>query len=178
MLAAGVALLACVNVFGHDTLNPIALLALPLIVIAGKAHGLYDRDELVVNKTTMDQAPGAVSVRHALRAARRAAAEPGSSTASSAPTRSSASGARCSSPRVLARRFARYVARRVTTPERCLFVGSRESFERLRSKFPDGDRRAEIVARMSLDGLHGAQLADIRRADAAPAHRAAPACTA
>jgi exopolysaccharide biosynthesis polyprenyl glycosylphosphotransferase len=56
---------------------------------------------------------------------------------------------------------ARYVARRVTTPERCLFVGSRESFTRLRSKFPDGDPRAQIVGRMSLEGLTGPQLADI-----------------
>ncbi|MEJ7825956.1 MAG: hypothetical protein WKF48_11030 [Solirubrobacteraceae bacterium] len=57
VLAAAVALLVCVNVLGSDALQPVALLALPLILVAGKAHGLYDRDELVVNKTTMDQAP-------------------------------------------------------------------------------------------------------------------------
>jgi exopolysaccharide biosynthesis polyprenyl glycosylphosphotransferase len=49
----------------------------------------------------------------------------------------------------------------VTTPERCLFVGSHESFQRLSSKFPEGDRRARFVGRMSLEGLNGPQLADI-----------------
>jgi hypothetical protein len=38
VLAAAVALFVCVNVLGDDRLQPIALLALPLIVVAGKAQ--------------------------------------------------------------------------------------------------------------------------------------------
>jgi hypothetical protein len=57
VVAAGLALLLCVTVFGSDALRPLALLSLPLVVVAGKLQGTYDRDELLVNKTTIDQAP-------------------------------------------------------------------------------------------------------------------------
>jgi exopolysaccharide biosynthesis polyprenyl glycosylphosphotransferase len=159
VLAAGIALWACVNVFGHDALEPIALLALPLIIIAGKAHGLYDRDELVLNKTTIDQAPELFqcATLYALLVVLLQAVFidgdlGGDQILGLWGTLFIAT--------VLARRVARFVARRLTTPERCLFVGSRESFHRLGSKFPAGDRRAEFVGQMSLQGLHGAQLAD------------------
>ena len=47
----------CISVLGDDALRPLTLLALPLVVVAGKLKGLYDRDELLINKTTIDQAP-------------------------------------------------------------------------------------------------------------------------
>jgi exopolysaccharide biosynthesis polyprenyl glycosylphosphotransferase len=42
---------------GSDWLRPAMLLLVPLAVVLAKLHGLYDRDELVVHKTTLDQAP-------------------------------------------------------------------------------------------------------------------------
>jgi len=36
VLAAGLALVVCVNVAGDDRLSPLALLALPLVVVTGK----------------------------------------------------------------------------------------------------------------------------------------------
>ena len=54
---------------------------------------------------------------------------------------------------LLARRAARWVARLSTPVERCIFVGSDESFKRLQSKLPTGDRRATLVGRMALN--HG-----------------------
>jgi lipopolysaccharide/colanic/teichoic acid biosynthesis glycosyltransferase len=160
VLAASVALLVCVNVVGHDVLHWEALLALPLIVVAGKAHGLYDRDELVVNKTTMDQAPElfqCATLYALLVVLMQAWFVEGDLGADQIlglwGTLFLAT--------LFARRLARYLARKATMPERCLFVGSHESFERLRSKFPEGDRRAQIVARTSLEGLSGPQLADI-----------------
>jgi exopolysaccharide biosynthesis polyprenyl glycosylphosphotransferase len=159
-VAAGVALLAGVNLFGHATLNPIALLALPLIVVAGKAHGLYDRDELVLNKTTMDQAPELFQCA-TLYALLVVVLQNWFIDGPLGTDQILGLWGTLFVATVLARRFMRYIGHRVTTPERCLFVGSRESFERLRSKFPEGDRRAEIVARMSLEGLSRPQLADI-----------------
>jgi exopolysaccharide biosynthesis polyprenyl glycosylphosphotransferase len=159
VLAAGVALWACVNVFGHDTLDPIALLGLPLIVIAGKAHGLYDRDELVLNKTTIDQAPELFQCA-TLYALLVVLLQRWFIHGDLGGDQILGLWGTLLIATVLARRIARYVARRVTTPERCLFVGSRESFDRLRSKFPAGNRRAEIVARMSLEGHRGTRLAD------------------
>src|SRR6266545_6420733 len=57
IVAAACAVLLCVAGVGHDGLRPLALLALPLVVLAGKVAGIYDRDELLINKTTIDQAP-------------------------------------------------------------------------------------------------------------------------
>jgi len=57
VVAAAVALFVGVSVLGDETLQPAALLMLPLIVIVGKTVGLYDRDEHLVHKTTLDQAP-------------------------------------------------------------------------------------------------------------------------
>ncbi len=57
VLSAGLALIVCTSVLGNDDLRTTTLLALPLIVAAGKVQGLYDRDELLIRKTTIDEAP-------------------------------------------------------------------------------------------------------------------------
>jgi exopolysaccharide biosynthesis polyprenyl glycosylphosphotransferase len=57
VLAAAVAgYFAVVGVAGAS-LQPGMLLALPLVVLLGKLLGLYDRDELVFHKSTLDEAP-------------------------------------------------------------------------------------------------------------------------
>jgi exopolysaccharide biosynthesis polyprenyl glycosylphosphotransferase len=45
------------EVLGDDALAALALLALPLIVVMNKAVGLYDRDPLLIRRTTLDEAP-------------------------------------------------------------------------------------------------------------------------
>jgi exopolysaccharide biosynthesis polyprenyl glycosylphosphotransferase len=42
---------------GEDSLNAWALLTLPGVVLVSKAIRLYDRDEALINKTTLDEAP-------------------------------------------------------------------------------------------------------------------------
>src|SRR5689334_11370790 len=57
VLAAAVAgYFAVVGVAGASV-EPGILLALPLVVLLGKLLGLYDRDELVFHKSTLDEAP-------------------------------------------------------------------------------------------------------------------------
>ena len=46
-----------VSVLGEDALNPVALLALPLVLVVGKVTGIYDRDEHLLRKTTLDEVP-------------------------------------------------------------------------------------------------------------------------
>jgi exopolysaccharide biosynthesis polyprenyl glycosylphosphotransferase len=148
VVAATIALLACVTL-GDDRLTPFALLALPLMVVVSKGQRLYERDELLVNKTTLDQAPqlfhtatffallvvllespfidGRLEVREIL-----------------------VLWATLLPAAIFTRSVARWIARKTTAIERCLFVGSDESYERLRSKLPDGNCRAKLVGRMSL----------------------------
>lgn len=62
VVAAAVALVLALTIFGDDSLQPATLVALPLVVMVAKFTGLYDRDELVLNKTTLDEAPALFSL--------------------------------------------------------------------------------------------------------------------
>src|SRR5215208_7628863 len=56
--AAAIAVILSIGILGiDDRLKPIGLVVLPLVVISCKLMGLYDRDELVVRKTTLEEAP-------------------------------------------------------------------------------------------------------------------------
>ena len=55
--AAGIAVLIGVPILGQDALNPAAVLALPLVLVVGKVTGLYDRDEHLIRKATLDEVP-------------------------------------------------------------------------------------------------------------------------
>ncbi|WP_228430848.1 sugar transferase [Baekduia soli] len=56
-LSALVALVVCVDLLGDDHLSVTVLVGLPLVILASKLSGLYDRDELLVHKTTLEEAP-------------------------------------------------------------------------------------------------------------------------
>ncbi len=58
VLAAGIALIVATSFGGDgDRLALAAVLALPVFVVLAKLLGLYERDELVINKSTLDEAP-------------------------------------------------------------------------------------------------------------------------
>jgi exopolysaccharide biosynthesis polyprenyl glycosylphosphotransferase len=57
VLAAGAALIVCVTVLGEDRLRWATLAALPLVVVVSKVIGLYDREELLLRRSTLDEAP-------------------------------------------------------------------------------------------------------------------------
>jgi len=46
-----------VAVIGSDTLSLAVLIPIPLVVLASKIMGLYDRDQHLLRKTTLDEAP-------------------------------------------------------------------------------------------------------------------------
>jgi len=159
VLAAALALFVCVNVLGEDRLRPVALLALPLIVIAGKAHRLYDRDELVVNKTTIDQAPALFQCA-TLYALLVALLQPAFVDGSLSAIQIIGLWGTLFLTALLARRLARWLARATTSVERCLFVGTEESYVRLQNKLPDANGRAELVGRMALNHIVSDQMVD------------------
>jgi exopolysaccharide biosynthesis polyprenyl glycosylphosphotransferase len=55
--AATAALVVGVLVLGADSLNPLALAAIPFVVVVGKVTGLYDRDQHVLRRSTLDEVP-------------------------------------------------------------------------------------------------------------------------
>src|SRR5215212_5721132 len=57
MASAAIAVIVSVRWVGHDTLQPAAILLLPLAPLLSKAIGLYDHDQHVLHKLTLDEAP-------------------------------------------------------------------------------------------------------------------------
>ncbi|HKN93128.1 MAG TPA: sugar transferase [Thermoleophilaceae bacterium] len=57
LVSAGFAVAAGVAIIGRDHLRAGDLIALPLVVLVSKAAGLYDRDEHLLRKSTLDEVP-------------------------------------------------------------------------------------------------------------------------
>jgi exopolysaccharide biosynthesis polyprenyl glycosylphosphotransferase len=156
LLAAVVAVLVCVIWLAGLSLEPVALVALPLIAIAGKVVGVYDRDELLVNKTTIDEAPRLFQLA-TLYTLLFALLTPWLVSGHLGGTDLVALWAATLGFTLLGRRLARAAARRITPVERCVFVGTESSAARLREKLRAGGGHAVLVARMSIDGDGGAE---------------------
>jgi exopolysaccharide biosynthesis polyprenyl glycosylphosphotransferase len=56
-LAVVTAVVAAVTLAGDATLRPTALLTVPAAIVLAKVLGLYDREELVLRKSTLDETP-------------------------------------------------------------------------------------------------------------------------
>jgi exopolysaccharide biosynthesis polyprenyl glycosylphosphotransferase len=57
LIAAGVTLLLAISVLGGDVVTLPLIAATPLVVLASKVIGLYDRDEHLLHRSTLDEAP-------------------------------------------------------------------------------------------------------------------------
>jgi len=162
VLAAALALIVCVTALGGETLRPAALLALPLVVVAGKLVGTYDRDELLVARTTIDEAPRLAQLAtlytllFSLLQGHLVAGHLGSEPIAAL------WGAMVLFA-LLARTTARALAHAATPVERCLFVGTERSAERLATKLAAAGGHALLVGRMAL-GEHDGPDAGARAA--------------
>jgi exopolysaccharide biosynthesis polyprenyl glycosylphosphotransferase len=133
-VAALTAVFIAINLLGGDRLRPLVLLVAPLIVVAAKIGGLYDKDELVLDHSTLNELGRLINlativallawlVRHEM-----AAGVP-STFDLLALWLALAAGL------VIARTGARALARRFAPAERCLLVGRSDVFARLETKF-------------------------------------------
>jgi exopolysaccharide biosynthesis polyprenyl glycosylphosphotransferase len=161
IVSACAALAVAVVLTGGDGLRDTTLLALPLIITVAKLKGLYDRDELLVRKTTVDEAPQLFQLATLsslliwlLDDVFVSGALDGGQVVVLWATLFAGA--------LAARHLARAFAHRVTPPERCVFVGDVDGFTRLQGKLADGQSTAQLVCRMSLQrvGRHGAVRAD------------------
>ena len=147
-----------------------AVVGVPILVVCAKLTGLYDRDEGLLRKTTLDEAPklfqlatlcalvawltGGLIVDRALD--RREALFLWLALAALL---------------ILARAVSRAISLRVARVERCLFIGDEASAETIRSKLAGhGGVKAEVIAHLDLhkvsswstDGFSEVRLAEIR----------------
>ena len=131
---------------GH-AVSSVALAAAPLVVLLAKMFGLYDRDELLVHKTTLEEAPALFQVATVFTLAAWIVQD---SIAPEAFT--TAEGALLWPLLVVGlvagRAAVRRVALRMTNPERCVVIGNAAAAETLKRGFGRGHAvTANIVGR-------------------------------
>ena len=139
------------QVFGSEGPGTTALALIPLIVAINAMSGLYSRDELVLRKSTLDEAP-ALFQAATLTTVVAFLLESGV-LATPMGGRLIAFTWLCLTVIALACRVAaRAIARHVTVPERCLFVGEASVAARLESKLATNPNvKACFVGRIPLD---------------------------
>jgi hypothetical protein len=148
-LSALVPLVVSAYLLGADNLSLRILLGLPLVVVACKLSGLYDRDELRVRKTTIDEEPRALRARDDLhdgrmdaglgRRLRRAGQGP-----------VPAAVVLLFGFSLTFRRIARSYAASTVTEERVLLICDAATYARVQHKLEAGDIHANLIGRMSL----------------------------
>ena len=144
ILAIGLA-----TVLSPDNLRWATLLGLPLVVLVSKLQGLYDRDELLIRKTTVDEAPKIFQLATLFTLLFWMC----SGALLTGPLGQGQALALWAALMVFAlagRRLTRALVSRNVAMERCLFVGDATSYERLRAKFAATNVNAELVGRMNL----------------------------
>jgi exopolysaccharide biosynthesis polyprenyl glycosylphosphotransferase len=149
VLAAALALVVFVDLLGDDHTAVAALVSTPFVVVLFKVAGLYDRDELRIVHSTLDEAPlllqltglfaltvtmlESVLVQGTLGGAQIAGLWLGAFAA------------------VLgARVLARWMAGRISPVERCLVIGEPELTERVVDKLRSSRAHATVVASLPL----------------------------
>jgi exopolysaccharide biosynthesis polyprenyl glycosylphosphotransferase len=153
-LAAALALLMAVDLLGEDTLKPVAVVFVPFVLVFSKVIGLYDRDELLLHKTTLDDAPQLLQVATAYTLIAWVA---GPLIIEGGLGRDQAVGlwAMLLIGSLLGRAGARAIARRRTGDERCLLVSDAASGDRMMHQLAgDHGTAAKIVGRVALDQGH------------------------
>jgi exopolysaccharide biosynthesis polyprenyl glycosylphosphotransferase len=133
-LAAALALFIAIDVLGGYELRPLFLLVAPLIVLAAKLGGLYDKDELVIDHSTLKELPRLLNMATMFALLVWLARH---YVVRGAPTTVNLlmSWLLLSAGLVIGRSIARTAARHVAPAERCLLVGRETVFERLDRKF-------------------------------------------
>jgi exopolysaccharide biosynthesis polyprenyl glycosylphosphotransferase len=129
-----------------------AAAAVPILVICAKLTGLYDRDESLIRKTTLDEAPRLFQLATLCALV---AWLTGGLLVHGALDRHEAMFLWLALAALLIafRALARVVALRVSPVERCLFIGDEVSAETVRAKLSTGHGgvNAKVVAHLDLD---------------------------
>ncbi len=149
ILAVALAVIFALNVQGPRRIALLAI-AVPLVIVPFKIAGLYDRDELRVVRSTLDEAPALMQLT-ALFAL-------GVTIVKLLLDHGTLGGERIAElwlgafvATLIGRSIARWVAGRVSPLERCLVIGELGRAERVRERLELSTARATVVASLPLD---------------------------
>ena len=147
--AASVALVVLLNVFGQRRVAALALAGIALLLFLFKVSGLYDRDELRLVHSTLDEVPLLVQLTGLFAlglAILQSIVLAGSLTA----TRIAALWIASFGTIVCGRMVSRAMAGRRSPIERCLVIGEAAQASRIRAKVASSQARAQVVASVPL----------------------------
>jgi exopolysaccharide biosynthesis polyprenyl glycosylphosphotransferase len=147
---AGIVVLGLLPLLSAHVLLASVLAAIPAIVLVNKLCGLYERDELVLKKTTLDEAPRLLQMAAVFTLLLWLFHDGLTAVVLSAGDVIVIWGATFILL-VGLRGLARWVVRRVAPPERCLVVGPAESIALIRHKLQAGRINAGVVASVAVD---------------------------
>jgi exopolysaccharide biosynthesis polyprenyl glycosylphosphotransferase len=147
VVALGAALLATVPGASEDGLTWYSLLLLPIVVAAAKILGLYESDDQRIRKTTIEELPRLAQLG-ALLTLGLWLGEQWLMDGSASQGQALVLGVVFVVGAVLGRRAARKLSHRGLPRERCLFVGDKHSYDRLRTIFERCDLSADLAERV------------------------------
>ncbi len=148
----------------------MSIIGLPILVVCAKMLGLYDRDEVLLRKTTLDEVPKLFEVATLCTLVAWLA---GGLIVNGALNRREALflWLTLTALLILVRTLARALALHFAPTERCLFIGDAELSEAIRGKLTtDCGVKAEMVSHLDLDMIgswstdacSGARLSEVR----------------
>jgi exopolysaccharide biosynthesis polyprenyl glycosylphosphotransferase len=154
VVSAFVALLAVINIIdaGRVRLAPGAVLIVPFVLLAGKVIGLYDRDQHVLRKTTIDETPSIfyLGVLYSLAVWLSEAV-----LFHGQLQRAQVFGLLLTTfvLTTVGRLIVRKAAFALTPPERCIVIGNATDAARIAAKFTDAHSvNATVLGRVALHG--------------------------
>jgi exopolysaccharide biosynthesis polyprenyl glycosylphosphotransferase len=127
------------------------LVVMPLIVFVNKLAGLYDRDELVLKKTTLDEVPALVQVTALATLVLWLGLDAWTGVELDGAAATLLWGSFLLSL-VVSRVVGRIVARRLSASERCLVLGESETAAMLRAKLTSAGIDAVVVCSVNANG--------------------------
>jgi hypothetical protein len=178
VLAVALTVILALNVHGPRRVALVAV-ALPLVIVPFKVAGLYDRDELRLHRSTLDEAPALLQLT-ALFALAVTILKLLLDHGTLGGDRIAELWVGVFVATLLGRSLARWLAGRFSPPQRCLVVGEFERAEAIRERIASSTARATVVASLPLDqqdidgfeGLEGmrqlVQVLDVDRIVIAP----------
>ena len=144
-IATSLSVLLAIDVLGGYALRPLYLLVVPLVILAAKLGGLYDRDERVLDHSTINELPRLLNVATMFALIVWLARH---YVVIGAPTTVDllTMWVLLMASLIVARSIARRISGLLTPVERCMVIGRPGVFERIEDKLR-GHRRVELVSR-------------------------------
>jgi exopolysaccharide biosynthesis polyprenyl glycosylphosphotransferase len=154
VLAALAAVVAVIAYAGGAGVRPATLLLAPVVLAVHKIAGLYDRDDLVLRRSTLDEAPVLLQLA-AVHALTVAAVGEWLFSIKLGPQQIVLLWGASFVLIMLGRMLARAITRALVPRERCLVLGDADHVDHVARKLAEAHVRADVCAIAQIDGRLG-----------------------